>query len=142
MKKKTVRNILVIDDDPNMIRILEKWLQNAGCRVWASLNGTEGIETAQREKPSLILLDLMLPDIGGVEVARRLREDQQTTDIPVLFMTVTMGVEIDKGDETMEIDGRLYRVFAKPLHRAKLLSEIRKSINRRLNKNPSSIEGS
>jgi len=140
--KKENRTILVIDDDPNMIRILEKWLQNAGCIVWGSLNGSEGIETAKREHPSLILLDLMLPDIGGVEVARRLRSNKQTADIPVIFMTVTMGVEIDKGDETMEVDGWLYRVFAKPLHRQKLLSEIRKSINRRINKNPSSIQGS
>jgi len=140
--KKTVRTILVIDDDPNMIRILQKWLQNAGCKVWGALNGTAGIETAQRERPLLILLDLMLPDVGGIEVARRLRCDKQTADIPVIFMTVTMGVEIDKGDETMEVDGWLYRVFAKPLHRQKLLSEIRKSINRRRNKNPSIIQGS
>jgi len=53
-----------------------------------------------------------------------------------------MGVEQDKGDETVDVDGRLYRIFAKPLHPQKLLSEIRKSINRRLHGNPSPVEGS
>jgi len=92
--------------------------------------------------PTLILLDLMLPDVGGVEVARSLRSDPRTEQIPVIFMTVTLGVEVDKGDETMEVDGWLYRVFAKPLHRPKLLSEIRKSINRRLHHNKFKIQGS
>lgn len=140
--KKSPKRILIIDDDPNLVRILEKWLKNAGCEVLAELNGTAGIETALRELPVLILLDLMLPDIGGVEVARRLRKLPQTGNIPVIFMTVTLGVEVDKGDETMEVDGWLYRVFAKPLHRLKLLSEIRKSINRRTHNNQHGIQGS
>jgi len=140
--KKPPKRILVIDDDPNVGRLLEKWLANTGYEVLVELNGTRGIESALRERPSLILLDLMLPDIGGVEVARRLRDTPEVKDIPVIFMTVTMGVEIDKGDETMEIDGWLYRVFAKPLHRQKLLSEIRKSINRRIHNNESEIQGS
>ena len=62
--------------------------------------------------------------------------------IPVIFITVTLGVEVDKGDETVDIDGCLYRIFAKPLHSRKILSEIRKSINRRIHDNPSDIQGS
>ena len=140
--KKTLRKILVVDDDPNVIRLLEKWLQNAGCDVKGALNGKAGLEMALKESPDLILLDLMLPDVGGLEVAKRLRNRLQMQNIPVIFMTVTMGVEIDKGDETMEVDGWRYRVFAKPLHREKLLSEIRKSINRRIHGNKLEIQGS
>jgi hypothetical protein len=55
---------------------------------------------------------------------------------------VTLGVEVDKGDETLEVDGVKYRIFAKPLHVPKLLAEIRKSINRRKHGNKSEIEGS
>ena len=140
MKKPS--KILVIDDDPNTVRLLEKWCENAGKDVIGSLNGREGIVRAREEQPDLILLDVMLPDIGGLDVVRELRTDPATDTIPVFFITVTLGVEQDKGDETVDVDGRLYRIFAKPLHPQKLLSEIRKSINRRLHGNPSPIEGS
>ncbi|HOY10194.1 MAG TPA: response regulator [Candidatus Omnitrophota bacterium] len=139
---KNSSKILVIDDDPNTVRLLKKWCENAGKNVIGSLNGREGIQKALEERPDLILLDVMLPDIGGMDVVRALRRDPLTSVIPVFFITVTMGVEQDKGDETVDVDGRLYRIFAKPLHPQKLLSEIRKSINRRLHGNPSPIEGS
>ena len=139
---KTPKKILVIDDDPNIVRLLEKWLKNAGCQVLGAYNGQVGLEMAQKNPPTLILLDLMLPDIGGLEVAKKLRARPRTGNIPVIFMTVTMGVEIDKGNETIEVDGWLYRVFAKPLHRLKMLSEIRKSINRRIHGNKFVVRGS
>ncbi len=134
--------ILVVDDDPNTVRLLQKWCENAGKSVIGAFNGQEGIVKAREELPDLILLDVMLPDIGGMDVVRALRRDSLTSAIPVFFITVTMGVEQDKGDETVDVDGRLYRIFAKPLHPQKLLSEIRKSINRRLHGNPSPVEGS
>lgn len=140
MKKSN--KILVIDDDPNTVRLLKKWCENAGKDVSGAFNGTEGLALAAAEPPDLILLDLMLPDIGGVDVARQLKTREETGNIPIFFITVTMGVEQDRGDETIDVDGCLYRIFAKPLHPQKLLSEIRKSINRRLHGNPSPVEGS
>ena len=134
--------ILVIDDDPATVRLLEKWCSNAGKEVVAALNGEVGLEKAVSEAPDLILLDMMLPGIGGVDVAKKLKASDITKDIPVIFITVTLGVEVDKGDETVDIDGCLYRIFAKPLHSRKILSEIRKSINRRIHDNPSDIQGS
>lgn len=138
----TPRKILVIDDDPNVIKILEKWIGTSGGAVIPALNGQVGLEIAKREKPELILCDMMLPGLTGVEVARKLKAMPETADIPVIFMTVTMGVEVDRGDETVDIDGCLYRIFAKPLHNRKLLSEIRKSINRRIHGNKFEISGS
>ena len=140
--KKVPRRILVIDDDPNVVRIVEKWLENDGCEVVSALNGEVGLERAKAEDFDLILSDLMLPGIGGVEVIKRLKTQPKTKDIPVIFMTVTLGVEVDHGDETLEVDGCKYRIFAKPLHSRKLLSEIRKSINRRIHGNKFEIEGS
>ncbi len=139
---KKFSKILVIDDDPNTVRLLQKWCVSAGKDVVGALNGQDGIAKARAEEPDLILLDVMLPDIGGMDVLREIKKDPGTNRIPVFFITVTMGVEQDKGDETVEVDGCLYRIFAKPLHPQKLLSEIRKSINRRLHGNPSPIEGS
>jgi len=139
---KVSRKILVIDDDPNTVRLINKWCANAGYAVESALNGAAGIDQAKAQQPALVLLDLMLPDIGGVEVSRRLKADAGTRNIPVIFITVTLGVEVDKGDETLEVDGVKYRIFAKPLHVPKLLAEMRKSINRREHGNESEIEGS
>lgn len=125
------KKILVVDDDVGMIRLLEKWLTVAGREMLWATKGQEGFKKAVEKQPDLILLDLMLPDIGGQEVARRLKADPQTRDIPIIFMTVVLGVENDKGNEELEVDGIRYRAFAKPLHSRKLLSEIRKAINRR-----------
>ncbi|MCK5580280.1 MAG: response regulator [Candidatus Omnitrophica bacterium] len=131
--KKEKKKILVVDDDAGMVKVLEKWLHVAGREVIGALSGETGLERAEKEVPDLILLDLMLPGIGGVEVARRLKANSVTKDIPVIFITMCIGVENDKGDEKIEVDGQIYRAFAKPLHNKKLLSEIRKTINRREN---------
>jgi len=139
---KKERKILVIDDDPNVIKIIEKWLRNDGCEVLNAMNGEVGLEKALAEGPDLVLSDMMLPDINGADVARRLKDDERTRDIPVIFITVTLGVEVDQGDETIDIDGTVYRIFAKPLHTRKLLTEIRKSINRRVHGNTFDIDGS
>lgn len=142
MTPKEFKRVLVIDDDPNTVRLIQKWCTNAGYEVVGVLNGLAGVEQAKATLPSLILLDLMLPDIGGLEVSKRLRCDPATSEIPIIFITVTLGVEVDKGDETLNVDGIKYRIFAKPLHVPKLLAEIRKSINRRIHGNKLEIEGS
>jgi len=134
MGNKTQR-ILIIEDEPGLTLILEKWLKNAGKETVMAYTGKAGLEILQEEIPDLVLLDLMLPDVGGVEVCRQMMEDSRTKDIPIIFMTACIGVETDKGDETMEVDGRYFRAFAKPLHKQKLLSEIRKAINRSIHGN-------
>ena len=133
MKKD--RKILVIDDDPGMIKVLEKWLPVAGHSVVVAPDGEKGLELAKAEKPDLIILDLMLPGIGGVNLTKRLKQYEETRSIPIIFITACLGVEADKGDEEIIIDEQSYRIFAKPLHSAKLLTQVRKEINRSLNNN-------
>ena len=127
---KRLKKVLVVEDDPSMMKLLRKWLAVAGCTVFEAEKGLPALESAKKIQPDLILLDLMLPDIGGTEVVKRLKAYTETKDIPIIFMTAYMGVEKDKGDETLEVDGKKYPIFAKPLHNKKLLSAIRKSINR------------
>ncbi|MBF0479837.1 MAG: response regulator [Candidatus Omnitrophica bacterium] len=126
---KDARKILIIDDDAGMVRLAEKWFRGDGYAVIGALTGENGIKRAKLEQPDLILLDVMIPDLSGVEVAKRLQVDSLTQNIPIIFMTVCIGVENDKGDENIEVDGRKYRAFAKPLHTRKLLSVSRKLIN-------------
>lgn len=122
----------MIDDDRGMVKLLTKWLRVAGKIVMTAASGGEGVARAGEEQPECILLDLMLPDVDGVEIVRRLRADERTRGIPVIFISSCVGVENDKGDETIEVDGAVYRIFAKPLHNRKLLSEIRREVNRSL----------
>ena len=133
--KDVSRQILVIDDDPGMIKILEKWLKVAGKKVIGALSGKSGLKRAREDRFDLILIDLMLPDIGGIEVAQKLKASPGTQGIPLIFISAYIGLENDKGDEKIDIDGHLCPVFAKPLHNPKLLSEIRRSINRRIHGN-------
>ena len=133
--KKTPKKILIIDDDYSFIRLLQKWLKVANYNVIEAMDGTTGLRSAKNESPDLILLDIILPDIDGKEVARRLAHDLKTKDIPIIFTTITIDIKKDKGDQKISIGGRSYQGFAKPLHNAKLLSAIRKTINRRIYRN-------
>jgi CheY-like chemotaxis protein len=84
MKKK----ILVIDDEADIREIVRIYLEEEGCEVIEASNGQEGILKAQSERPDLIVLDIMLPGINGFEVAKHLKDDPNTQDIPVIILSV------------------------------------------------------
>ncbi len=129
--KKISKKILVIDDDYSFIRLMQKWLRVANYQVVEAFDGHSGLEKAKGELPDLILLDIIMPDMDGKNVARRLHADPATKNIPIIFTTVCIDLKLDKGDQTIEVDGRAYQGFAKPLHNARLLSAIRKTLNRK-----------
>ena len=131
--KKTPKKILVVDDNPGMLKVLDKWLKVAGYEVLEAWDGRMGLEMTKREKPDLVLLDILMPAMDGKEFVRCLQKDPQIKDIPVVFITVCIDLEKDKGHETIDVDGIHYPGFAKPLHNARLLSLIRKTLNRRDN---------
>ena len=87
--------ILVIDDEKDIVKLLQYNLEKEGYQVLSSLSGEEGFETARAKKPDLILLDLMLPGVDGLEVCRLLKSDRQTRSIPVIMLTAK-GTEIDQ----------------------------------------------
>lgn len=79
--------VLVIDDDPSINKLVQIVLRKEGYIVLEALNGLRGCKIARRERPDLIILDIMIPDIDGFEVFRRIRLDPDTKDIPVLFLS-------------------------------------------------------
>ena len=127
--KKPPKKILVIDDDPGTIRLLEKWLRVGGRLTITAANAASGLSRAKKENPDLILLDIRLPDLNGIDLARLIHRNPITKDIPIIFITICIDVKKDKGDQMIEIDGVSYRAFAKPLHNPKLLAEIRRTVN-------------
>lgn len=79
--------ILVVDDVLPNVMLLKVMLSNEGYNIVTASNGTQALEQTYREKPDLILLDVMMPDITGYEVAQRLRSNPETAEIPVMFLT-------------------------------------------------------
>ena len=79
--------ILVVDDEPEIVALVVYHLARAGYRVSSASSGTDALELARRERPALIVLDLMLPGLSGYEVLEALHNDPATTDIAVLMLT-------------------------------------------------------
>src|SRR5260370_31385561 len=79
--------VLVIDDAENIVEFVKLGLKYEGFEVEGASNGPEGLAAAQRLDPALVILDLMLPGIDGLEVCRRLRSNPTTQDVPILMLT-------------------------------------------------------
>lgn len=78
------RRVLLVDDDPSIIKMVGKRLEVEGFEVIVARDGEEAIAKAKSEHPDMIILDLMLPKIDGYEVCKRLKEDQEARDIPIV----------------------------------------------------------
>jgi DNA-binding response OmpR family regulator len=79
--------LLVIDDDPKAVQLLNNYLTPAGFKVLSAFGGCEGIEMAQRQLPDLIVLDLMMPEVSGFDVVDALKRDLRTAAIPIIILT-------------------------------------------------------
>ena len=86
------RTVVVVEDDPNISDLLDMYLRDAGFRVLQAPTGGRGLELIEQHRPSIVLLDIGLPDIDGFEVCRRIRA---RSSVPVLFLTARDG-EIDR----------------------------------------------
>ena len=100
-----VKHILVIEDDPDIVELLRYNLERESYRVTSAATGSEGLAALQRERPDLVILDLMLPEVSGFEVCRRLRKDSETGNLPVIMLTarseeadVIAGIELGADD--------------------------------------------
>ena len=79
--------ILVVDDEPDIVALVAYHLAKAGYRVSTAASGAEALDASRRERPSLIVLDLMLPGLSGLDVLERLRADDATREVAVLMLT-------------------------------------------------------
>lgn len=83
--------ILIIEDDPLILRMYQKIFTFENYQVDTSTNGEEGLEKARSNKPTLILLDIMMPKMNGLEVLEKLKQDPETKTIPVVVLTNLAG---------------------------------------------------
>jgi len=99
------QNILVVDDEEDLLELVQYNLNREGYSVSVVTTGEEAITRAQQELPDLIILDLLLPNVDGLEVCRRLKADARTQDIPILMLTakseeadIVTGLELGADD--------------------------------------------
>ena len=112
--------ILLIEDSPTDTAVLTQLLQRNGHEVFAAGSAEDGIETAKRERPDLVMMDVVLPGMNGFQATRALSRDAQTKEIPVLIVS-TKGMETDRA-WGMRQGARDYIV--KPVSQADLIAKI------------------
>jgi two-component system, cell cycle response regulator DivK len=119
------KRVLVVDDNGNNLLLEKDLLEVAGFEVFEAENASDGIAIARREKPDIIIMDVRLPDMRGTEAARILRQDKETRDIPIIFVTSSVmaegRAEIDKITNTGFI--------SKPINTRTFAQEIIQFIN-------------
>lgn len=118
------KKILVVDDELGSVLLFESVLKKRGYAVSTATNGEDAIEKARKEKPDLILLDIIMPRLDGTEVAIALRGDPLTSHIPVFFITALIG----PGDKINIAGTATNLVFAKPVNLNELLAKIQEQI--------------
>ena len=113
-------NVLAVDDIPLNLLLVQKMLSKFNFKIRTATNGREALEAVAQEKPSLILLDLMMPEIDGYEVLRRLRADAETEDIPIIILSaLNSNEDIVKGFDLGAND-----FLTKPISMEKLLNVV------------------
>ena len=114
------RSILVIDDDEMVSKIVRPILFSYGFSVLAANTGEDGLQVAKTQKPDLILLDVIMPGIKGREVCTKLKNDPETKDIPVVFLTAKRSEEDIKAEKEVGSSGHL----TKPVNAKSLIDMI------------------
>ncbi|HEY9907380.1 MAG TPA: response regulator [Thermosynechococcaceae cyanobacterium] len=119
-RSKQAALILIVDDNPNNLRVLFTMLRDSGFRVLIATNGQDTLQKLEEVSPDLILLDVMMPDMDGFEVCRRLKQNLQTKEIPVIFMTALSEVQ----DKVQGLTAGAVDYITKPFQHQEVLARI------------------
>ncbi|HEV8291991.1 MAG TPA: response regulator transcription factor [Tepidisphaeraceae bacterium] len=118
--------ILVIDDEPDLLELVEFNLKKDGYEVIVAKNGQSGLEIAQKHVPDLIVLDLMMPGIDGLEVCRQLRGDSRTKQIPMIMLTAKSA----EADRIVGLELGADDYITKPFSPRELVARVRALLRR------------
>jgi DNA-binding response OmpR family regulator len=116
-------SVLYIEDDERLARLTAQYLESHGLRVTIAANGNDGLALALKQPPDVVLLDLMLPGLGGLEICRRLREK---VDTPIIMVTA----HGEEPDRIVGLEGGADDYIAKPFSSRELLARIRAQARR------------
>jgi CheY-like chemotaxis protein/MinD-like ATPase involved in chromosome partitioning or flagellar assembly len=118
--------VLIVDDDVQTLRLVGLMLERQGYKILAANSGAQALQMAHSDRPDVIVLDVMMPDMDGYEVTRRLRKDQETANIPILMFTAKTMVE----DKVSGYEAGADDYLTKPIHPAELTAHLRALLSR------------
>lgn len=113
--------VLIVEDVPDILKLLEATLTFKGYRVVTSVNGQEALEAIQKERPALVITDIMMPRLDGFGLVHRLRINPQTREIPVIFLTATY---VALEDKAFALNIGATRFIEKPVNFEKFLETV------------------
>ena len=116
--------ILIVDDSPSQLVSLKRIVEKLGHQTITAEDGAAGVEVAKREVPDLILMDIQLPEVSGLEVTKWLKDDQDLRPIPVVAVTAFAM----KGDEERIREGGCEAYLSKPISVGKFIETVRRFI--------------
>ena len=117
--------ILVVDDEAQIVKLARDYLEHAGFRVFSAADGPAALAAARREKPDLIVLDLMLPGLDGLDVTRTLRRE---SDVPIIMLTA----RVDETDRLIGLELGADDYITKPFSPRELVARVRTVLRRTL----------
>ena len=106
------KRVLVVDDEIHIVHVVAIKLRNNGYEVITADNGAEAFELASKERPDIIVTDFQMPVMTGVELVQKLRENEETRDIPVIMLTARSFAVSQEQQEELQIAGCLSKPFS------------------------------
>jgi two-component system alkaline phosphatase synthesis response regulator PhoP len=120
------KTILVVDDEPAIVQIARDYLERAGFRVLAAEDGASALRLARSERPALLVLDLMLPGMDGLDVTRALRQDPTTRRVPIIMLTA----RVEEADRLVGLELGADDYITKPFSPRELVARVRAVLRR------------
>ncbi len=119
------RRVLIADDHPQIVELIEAYLEPLNLDVAVARDGREALECVARERPDVILLDIMMPRLSGYEVCRRIKEADETRDIRVIMITALN----ELGDVERARESGADEFISKPVNKIELLALVAKMLD-------------
>lgn len=120
------QRILVVDDDQSIVKILRGYLEQSGFEVLTAFNGETALHTLRRDRPDLLLLDLMLPDRDGWDITRLVRADEQLVAIPIIMLTA----RVEDTDKIIGLELGADDYVTKPFNAREVVARVRAQLRR------------
>lgn len=130
------KKILIVEDEPDILQLVKLYLEKEGFRTATAVNGAQALKKVKEDKPDLIVLDLMLPEIDGLEVCKRLRSVPDTAMLPIIMLTA----KAEESDTVIGLELGADDYVAKPFSPKALVARI-KALLRRLERTPAEGTG-
>jgi two-component system alkaline phosphatase synthesis response regulator PhoP len=119
--KKPFPRVLIVDDNQQNLELLQAYLDEFQCQTLSAYDGPEALKIIRNNPPDLILLDIMMPQMSGFEVCRRIKNDPKTADIPVIMVTALN----ETGDIEKAVDSGADDFLSKPVNKWELITRVK-----------------